>query len=171
MVNGHLFVQAALNGNRNHPTVPRTPQELAADARAVVEAGARSVHLHAYDEHGQETLAAKPCALALQAVRAACPGVPISLTTSADVEPNPEKRRALIATWTEVPDLVTANMGEKGILDLCELLIERGIGIEAGLLSLKDAHVFIGSGIAPRCSRPKAKASQYYIGTVVRHDD
>jgi uncharacterized protein (DUF849 family) len=171
MVNGHLFVQAALNGNRNHPTVPRMPQELATDAHLVVEAGARSVHLHAYNECGQETLAAKPCALALQAVRAACPGVPISLTTSADVEPNPEKRRALIATWTEVPDLVTANMGEKGILDLCELLIERGIGIEAGLLSLKDAHVFIGSGIAPRCSRPKAKASQYYIGTVVRHDD
>lgn len=29
-------------------------------------------------------------------------------------------------------------MGEAGILELCDLLMERGIGIEAGLLSLDD---------------------------------
>ena len=79
---------------------------------------------------------AKPCVAALRAVRAACPGVPLSLTTSASIEPDPDKRKALIAAWTELPELVTVNMGEEGILELCELLIERGIGIEAGLLSL-----------------------------------
>lgn len=146
-------VQAALNGNRNHPAVPRTPDELATDGRVAVDAGARVLHLHPYDEHGRETLAAQPCAAALRAVRARCPGVPISLTTSASVEPDPIKRTALIAAWTELPDLVTANMGEAGILDLCALLIERGIGIEAGLMSLEDAHVFVASGIAPRCVR------------------
>ncbi len=153
MANTHPFVQAALNGNRDHPAVPRMPKELAAEARAAVDAGARSLHLHAYDEHGRETLAARPCAAALRTVRAACPGVPISLTTSASVEPDPEKRRKLIAAWTELPDLVSANMGEQGILELCELLVERGIGIEAGLLSLDDVRVFVESGIAPRCVR------------------
>jgi len=48
---------------------------------------------------------------------------------------------------------VTANMGEEGIFELCELLLGRGIGIEAGLLSLADARVFVKSGIAPRCVR------------------
>jgi len=48
---------------------------------------------------------------------------------------------------------VTANQGEEGILELCELLAVRGIGIEAGLLSLDDARVFVASGIAPRCVR------------------
>jgi len=153
MANASILLQAALNGNRDHPAVPRTPEELARDARVVVEAGARSLHLHAYDEHGRETLAARPCAAALRAVRAACPGVPLSLTTSASVEPDPDRRRALIAAWTELPELVTANMGEDGILELCELLIERGIGIEAGLLSLNDARVFVASGLAPRCVR------------------
>lgn len=153
MANDHTFVQAALNGNRDHPAVPRTPEELASDARLAIDAGATSVHLHPYDGHGRETLVAKPCAAALRAVRAACPGTPISLTTSASVEPDPEKRRALIVAWTELPDLVTANMGEEGILELCELLIERGIGIEAGLLSLDDARILIESGIAPRCVR------------------
>ena len=147
------LLQAALNGAREHPAVPRTPKELAAEARAAVDAGARSLHLHPYDEHGRQTLAAEPCAAALRSVRAVCPGIPISLSTSAGIEPDPERRHALIPAWTELPDLVTANQGEKGILELCELLIARGIGIEAGLLSFDDAHAFVASGIAPRCVR------------------
>ena len=147
------LLQAALNGDREHPAVPRTPEELAKEARSAVDAGASSLHLHPYDDDGRETLAAEPCAAALRAVRAACPGVPISLSTSVAIEPDPERRCALIAAWTELPDLVTANQGEKGILDLSELLVARGIGIEAGLLSLGDAHAFVASGIAPRCVR------------------
>lgn len=147
------LLQAALNGDREHPAAPRTPDELAAEARAAVDAGAGTLHLHPYDAGGRETLWAAPCAAALRAVRAACPGVPISLSTSAAIEPAPGRRLALVAAWTELPDLVTANQGEVGILELCELLIARGIGIEAGLLSLADAHVFLASGIAPRCVR------------------
>jgi uncharacterized protein (DUF849 family) len=153
MTAGKLFLQVALNGNREHPAVPRTSQELALDARAAVDAGAQSLHIHAYDEHGHETLAAGPCARALQAVRTACPGIPISLTTTASIEPDPKKRQLLVASWSEMPDLVTANMGEAGILELCDLLLERGVGIEAGLLSLADARVFVNSGIATRCVR------------------
>jgi len=65
MAHDHILLQAALNGNRNHPAVPRTPEQLARDARIVVEAGARSLHLHAYDEQDRETLAATHCATAL----------------------------------------------------------------------------------------------------------
>jgi uncharacterized protein (DUF849 family) len=147
------ILEAALNGDRNHPAVPRTPDELAAEGRAAIEAGARVLHLHPYDDDGRETFEAESCAAALRAVRAACPGTPISLSTSADIEADPDRRLALVAAWTELPELVTANQGEEGVLDLCELLIERGIGIEAGLLSLDDAHSFIASGIAPRCVR------------------
>jgi len=60
---------------------------------------------------------------------------------------------ALVEAWTELPDLVTANQGEDGVVELCELLVTRGIGIEAGLLSLDDALRFIAVGIAPRCIR------------------
>ena len=153
MMNGYGLLQAALNGDREHPAAPRTPEELAAEARAAVDAGARSLHLHPYDEHGRETLAAVPCAAALRAVRAVCPGIPISLSTSAAIEHDPERRRALIAAWTDLPDLVMANQGEEGILELCELLVARGIGVEAGLLSLDDALAFVAAGIAPRCVR------------------
>jgi uncharacterized protein (DUF849 family) len=147
------LLQAALNGDREHPAAPRTPETIAAEARAAVDAGARSVHLHPYDADGRQTFAAAPCAATLRAVRAACPGVSISLSTSADVEPDRRRRLALVEAWTELPDLVTANQGEDGIVELCELLVARGIGIEAGLLSLDDARLFVAAGIAPSCVR------------------
>lgn len=153
MSNGDTLLQAALNGGREHPAVPHTPEELAEAARAAVDAGADSLHLHPYDANGRQTLAAEPCANALRAVRNACPTIPISLSTAADIEPDPERRCELVAAWTELPDLVTANQGERGIHDLCAVLDERGIGIEAGLLSLDDVHAFVESGIASRCER------------------
>lgn len=42
MTRGDSLLQAALNGDREHPATPRTPEELAAEARAAVNADARS---------------------------------------------------------------------------------------------------------------------------------
>jgi uncharacterized protein (DUF849 family) len=151
-----LLLKACLNGSRTdeeHPAIPRTPAQLAAEGVASVDAGARVLHLHPYDGDGHETLEAEPCAAALRAVRAACPGIPVSLSTSADIESDPRRRLELVAGWTDLPDLVTANQGEPGIVDLCEHLIGRGVGIEAGLLSLEDARAFVAAGIADRCVR------------------
>jgi len=150
------LLKACLNGDRTsdeHPAIPRTPDELAAEGRAAVEAGARVLHLHPYDAAGVQTLAAEPCAAALRAVGAACPGIPISLSTSEGIEPDPRRRLELISGWTELPELVTANQGERGILELCDHLLGRGVGIEAGLLSVDDARMFVASGIADRCVR------------------
>jgi uncharacterized protein (DUF849 family) len=151
------MLQAALNGARTaeeHPAVPRTPEELANAATGAVLEGARILHLHPYGEDGLQTLAAEPCAAAIRAVRAACPGVPISLSTSDAIEPDPDKRLQLVAEWVELPELVTANQGEDGIAELCELLLERGVGIEAGLLTRGDARAFVERpGLVARCVR------------------
>lgn len=150
------LLEAAMNGDRTrdeHPAVPRTPEELAADGLACARAGADVLHLHPYDGDGRPTLAAEPCAAALRAVRAACPGVAVSLSTSAAIERDPERRGHLIAGWEELPELVTANQGEPGVVALCEALLGRGVGIEAGLLQPSDAHAFVDSGLAPRCTR------------------
>jgi uncharacterized protein (DUF849 family) len=40
-----VAVHAALNGDRAHPATPRTPDQLAAEARATAAAGAASQHL------------------------------------------------------------------------------------------------------------------------------
>src|SRR5437764_3825779 len=150
------LLEVALNGHRipaEHPAIPRTPGELAREARASVEAGAKALHVHAY-YGGEETLAAEPSAAMLRAIREACPGIPISQTTALYIAgDDPERRLALIAGWHELPELVTANQGEDGIAELCEHLLGRGVGLEAGLLSVADAQAFVASPIAGRCAR------------------
>jgi uncharacterized protein (DUF849 family) len=75
------------------------------------------------------------------------------LTTSAAIEPDPVRRLEAVAGWTDLPELVTANQGEDGIVELCDLLLGRGVGIEAGLLDLADAEAFVRAGVADRCVR------------------
>lgn len=148
-----IFLQAALNGDRIHPAAPRNPTAIAEAARASVDAGAQSVHVHAFDEAGRETLDGAACANVLRAIRTICPETPISLTTSAAIVADPGERFRIVEAWQEMPDLVTANQGESGIIELCELLLSRGVGIEAGLLSVDDARAFVFSGLADRCRR------------------
>ena len=148
-----IFLQAALNGDRSHPAAPRNPAAIAEAARAAVDAGAQSVHVHAFDEAGRETLEGAACGKVVRAIRAVCPGSPISLTTSAAIVGDSRERFSIVEAWNEMPDLVTANQGEPGIVELCELLSSRGVGIEAGLLSTEDARAFVRSGLAHRCRR------------------
>jgi uncharacterized protein (DUF849 family) len=147
------FLQVALNGDRIHPAAPRTQAAIADSAGAAVEAGAHSVHVHAFDDVGRETLDGIACAQVLRAIRAVCPGIPISLTTSATIVSDPRTRLAVIEGWEELPDLVSANQGEAGIVELCEALLARGVDIEAGLLTADDARAFVRSRLAARCRR------------------
>ena len=148
-----IFLQAALNGDRIHPAAPRNPTAIAEAARAAVDAGAHSVHVHAFDEADRETLDGAACAKVLRAIRALCPESPISLTTSAAIVADPRARFRIVEAWEDLPDLATANQSEPGIVELCELLLSRGVGIEAGLLTVDDARAFVRSGLADRCRR------------------
>ena len=148
-----VFLQVALNGDRQHVAVPKSPEAIGVDAEASVKAGAHSVHVHAYDDAGKETLNAAECGAAVRAIRARCPGIPISLTTSATIIPDPIQRLAVVQSWTDLPDLVTANQGEEGIVELSEWLLSRGVEIEAGLLSPADARKFVASSLRDRCRR------------------
>jgi uncharacterized protein (DUF849 family) len=163
------YLQAALNGDSTHPATPRTPETIAEAARTAVAAGALSVHVHAFDGAGRETLDPRACADVVRAIRAACPGVPISLTTSAAIEADPARRHRLVEGWTELPDLVTANQGEPGIVALSEMLLERGVEIEAGLMSAADARAFVASGLAPRCRRVLIEPLELETVTALAH--
>ncbi|HET7206914.1 MAG TPA: 3-keto-5-aminohexanoate cleavage protein [Terriglobales bacterium] len=164
-----IFLQAALNGERTHPAAPRTPTAIAEAARAVVDAGAQSVHVHAFDDAGRETLDSAACAKVLRAIRTVCPQTPISLTTFAAIVKDPAQRLRIVEAWEETPDLVTANQGEGGIVELCELLLSRGVEIEAGLLTVEDARAFVRSGLAARCRRVLIEPLDADPGIAVQH--
>ena len=94
-----VFLQSALNGERFHAGAPRNAAAIAAAARAAVDAGAHSVHVHAFDEAGRETLDGAECGKVLRAIRALCPGVPVSLTTSAAIVADPVERFRMVEAW------------------------------------------------------------------------
>lgn len=152
-MNASVFLQVALNGDQVHSGAPRTPASIAAAANAVVRAGAHLVHVHAFDLAGKETLDGMACGKTLRSIRRLCLNTPVSLTTSVSIVADPAERFRIVSAWKELPDLVTANQGEQGIVELCQMLLDRGVEIEAGLLTVHDAHAFVRSGLAPRCRR------------------
>ena len=68
-----------------------------------------------------------------------------------------------------MPDLITANQGEPGIRELCELLLARGVGIEAGLLCTEDARAFVRSDLAGRCTRVLIEPLDADVDAALRH--
>lgn len=131
-----------MNGARTragHPHLPLSPAELAVAARDSVAAGAGDIHLHPKDHDGTDSLAAAYVAAALTAVRAAVPGIPVGVTTGAWTTPDPEHRAALVRGWTVLPDHASVNWHEDGAALVADALLDRGVGIEAGLYSGTDA--------------------------------
>jgi uncharacterized protein (DUF849 family) len=147
------LLQACLNGNRpraEHPAVPITPEELAEAARGAVGAGAVELHAHPRGSDESDTVEPGPVAAAVRAIRAACPGIPLGLTTGLwTTDGDAERRHAHVAAWEELPDYVSANAGEEGFAELCALVTGRGLGIEVGVWSLDDAETLLASGLAP----------------------
>ena len=140
-----MLIKACLNGGRTrdeHPSVPQTPAELAAEAAAAVRAGAGAVHLHPRDPSGAETLDADAVLAAVEAVQAAVPATPVGVTTGLWVAGGDLARRmAQVSRWTGNgrPDFASVNLSEPGADELAGLLGELGIAVEAGLWSVADA--------------------------------
>jgi uncharacterized protein (DUF849 family) len=144
------MIKVCLNGARSraeHPAVPVTPAELAAAAKASVAAGAAAIHMHPRDADGRETLDPESCARALGAVRAACPGVPVGLSTGFWITGSVGAREASISQWTALPDFVSVNLAEEGATALAASLDARGVGVEAGLATPADAKLLLETGL------------------------
>ena len=151
-----VLIKACLNGSRSaqeHEALPLSPAALAEDALRCEEAGAGAVHIHPRGAGGNETLQPDACAAAIEAVRGRCPDLPIGLTTGLWISGDSARRLRLVDRWTSLPDFCSVNFSEDGTDELCKLLFERGIGIEAGLGSVADARAFVGSQFVERCLR------------------
>lgn len=149
------MLKACLNGSRPasaHPGLPITPEQLAGAAQAAVEAGADALHLHPRGVDGAESLLAVDIAAAVSAVRQACPGVPIGVSTGLWITARDVSARAeLVRGWIvlrppERPDFTSVNLSEPGARELAGILHEAGIGVEAGVWSMKDAQTLASGG-------------------------
>lgn len=139
-----MIVQACLNGARRsdfHPQLPLTAEAMARDAAACVAAGAAELHIHPRGSNGRESLAAVDATVL--AVRVACPGTLVGVSTGAWIEKEATRTRDAIAAWSELPDYASVNLSEPDAPAVMALLTRRGVGIEAGLASVADAERFL----------------------------
>ncbi|MFH0517139.1 3-keto-5-aminohexanoate cleavage protein [Streptomyces sp. M41] len=162
------MIQACLNGARaadDGAVVPLSPQALAASA-----AEATDVHVHPKTPCGQDSLSPRVLAPALKAIRARVPvPVPVGVTTGAWAEPDPEARVARIRSWTVLPDHASVNWHEPGAEKVAAALLERGVGVEAGIWSGTDgAARFAASPLGPRVLRVLAEVTDTAAATAVQ---
>jgi uncharacterized protein (DUF849 family) len=163
------MIQVAQNGDRPrgaHPALPVTRDELVADAIACLAAGAASVHLHPRrPSDGVQSLAATVCDPVVAAIRAAAPALEISLSTSEQIAlDGAADRIEAVRAWRDPPDLVSLNLVERGSVELGAALLERGIGIEAGVFDLADAGALLAAPWAGRVTR-------VLVETIYEHDE
>ncbi|RKH73600.1 hypothetical protein D7W81_03820 [Corallococcus aberystwythensis] len=156
-----MLLKVCLNGARaamDHPRVPVTPEALARDAAACHAAGAGAFHVHPRAAHGGESLDAADVGVAVSAIRRACPGVPVGVSTGAWILPDVTARHARVASWKALsagtrPDFASVNLSEPGWESIAEALLDAGIGVEAGVWFPEDVPRLMAWPRAAECLR------------------
>ena len=153
---GDVLLQVAINGGRTrteHPAIPVTPEQQAGEAAAAVTAGAGAIHVHVRGSDGRESLAWNDVARALEAIRKACPGTAVGISTGASIVGEAGRRLSLVRGWRVLPDFASVNVHEEGAIELIKLLLDREVGVEAGVWNGRAAQTLQGSGLANKCLR------------------
>ena len=166
-----MLLKAAINGARNpgeHPALPLQPGELALSAAAALRAGAGAVHLHVRARSGRESLAAADVDVTLAALRSACDAAPLGISTGAWIEPDPSARLAAVRGWRTLPDFASVNFDETGAVELAQVLLGRGVAVEAGLASSEAARVLVGSGLGSSCLRVLLEPAEPELALALR---
>ncbi len=161
------MLQACLNGARNrdfHAAVPFSPEDIAREAVACRATGAQQFHIHPRNSQGLETFEADAVTEALLAIRQAVPGMAVGLSTREGILADPAARQAAFAAWSVLPDYVSVNLSEADAPDVIRQMMERGIGIEAGLATLEDAQRFVLLPEARHCLRILIEIEEQEVG-------
>lgn len=149
-----MKLKACINGPRTpreHPAVPVTAEQISAESIAAVRAGAEAIHVHPKNPDGTDSLAADHVEAAVRAARMAV--VPVGVTTGAWSAPDPASRLKAIASWTTLPDFASVNWHEEGAYEVARVLLDRGVGVEAGLWSVRAARAWLDSDLRKHCMR------------------
>jgi uncharacterized protein (DUF849 family) len=151
-----MLVKAAINGRRTpseHPKIPINPDQQAHQAALAVSAGDGAIHVHPRDSRGRESISPEDVGAALDAIRASCPTVPVGISTGAWIVPKSSERLELIERWKVLPAFAGVNFHESDAIKIAELLLDKGVGVEAGIWNAEAANVFRQSGLSNRCLR------------------
>lgn len=123
--------------------LPRSAAEVGWDARDCAAAGATSVHVHPREPR-RESIAPTAVARTVNAIRATAPGLPIGVPTSAGLALD---RPQTIKSWDVLPDFATVDWRDDEAAAIAQALVERGVELEAKLVSPAAAMLWGASGL------------------------
>ena len=152
-----VTIQAALNGTRSCDRTPRSPDHSSRDKPrrrgppwppARMPSTCTSVTRRAASRSRRTDLAET-----IKAIRDACPGIPLGISTGAWIVPGLRQRLALIRSWKVLPDFASVNLHEEGAAQVMRLLLDKGVGVEAGVWNAPSAVALLDSGLTSECAR------------------
>jgi uncharacterized protein (DUF849 family) len=167
-----MLIKVALNGGRKrseHPGIPITALELGAEAAASVAAGAEAIHFHARSPNEKESVRPEDVAAGLVGIRSRVAGTPVGVSTGAWIEPDVERRYDAVSRWMVLPDFASVNFKEDGAAILAELLMSKGVAVEAGISDVAGTSIFLRSGLEPRCLRLLIEPMEQDLGRALEN--
>ena len=150
------MLKAAINGIRkksDHPNIPVTDSEILNDIKSSLKAGAEAIHFHVRNKDGNESLFAEDLNRIFSLLRKELPGAKIGISSGEWILPDSQKRIEVIKSWEMLPDFVSVNFDEAAAEEISEILIEKNVGVEAGISFPDEVEKLVKSKIADKCIR------------------
>lgn len=173
-----MLIKIALNGarsKRQNEFIPQSLSEIEKEVKLLYENGSMIFHIHCYDENGNESLDPSDVNKLVSTVKNISREIQIGISSGDWIEPDLEKRKSFITEWNNVPDFISVNMIEDDAIEISELLISKGIKIEAGLSEKKAAEIFAESNLVKKCYRvliePEPEEFQQALNTINEIED
>jgi uncharacterized protein (DUF849 family) len=151
-----MLIKIALNGARpkeQSEYLPHSLAEIEKEVKLLYQNGCRVFHIHCYDENGNESLKPNDVNNLVLLVKNISPEIQIGISSGDWIEPDFEKRKSYINAWENIPDFISVNMIEDNGIEISNLLISKGVLIEAGLNEKKAAEIFVESNLIKSCYR------------------
>jgi len=151
-----MLIKIALNGARpkkQNKYIPQSLDEIGKEVKLLFENGHKVFHIHCYDEKGNESLKPEDVNSLVSSIKSISHEIQIGISSGDWIEPDLAKRKSYIKAWLHLPDFISVNMIEEDAIEISELLISKGVKIEAGLNEKKAAEKFFESGLYKDCFR------------------
>jgi len=151
-----VILKIALNGARpkkENKYLPHSLEEIESEVSSLHNIGCKIFHIHCYDSNGDESLKPEDVANLVSMVKKISPDIQLGISSGEWIEPDYEKRINYIKSWQKIPDFISVNMIEDNSIEISNLLISKGVLVEAGLNEKKAAEIFAESGLRNGCCR------------------
>ncbi|MBZ0201161.1 MAG: 3-keto-5-aminohexanoate cleavage protein [Ignavibacteriaceae bacterium] len=151
-----MLLKIALNGARpksENEYLPHSLEEIEKEVQLLYANGCKVFHIHCYDINGNESLKPEDVNNLVSRVKNISSDILMGISSGDWIEPDFEKRKSFIKSWRNIPDFISVNMIEDNAIEISNLLISKGVLVEAGLNERKAAEIFAESSLRKGCCR------------------